>query len=92
MALELTVNAVAFGKDLKQLRLSRGLTLNMLVDLSGVSQPYLSNIENGKKGFPSPDTLRKLSRALEVPFIEMMIHAGHITESEVQEWISGSKN
>ena len=42
-----------FGAYLKKLRLSRGLTIKVLSDLSEVSMAYLSQMENGKRGIPS---------------------------------------
>jgi transcriptional regulator with XRE-family HTH domain len=74
------MDPVEFGAYLKQLRKAKGLTL---CEISEVSHPYMSQIENGKKGLPSPDIIRKLSTALGVTHIGMMIKAGHITEAEV---------
>lgn len=57
----------SFGTMLKQLRKERRLTLNQLSDQTGISQPYLSQIESDKKN-PSPVYLHKLSEVLEVPY------------------------
>lgn len=56
----MAVDALEFGHYLRGLRKARGLTLVDLNKASGVSQPYLSQIENGKAGgVPSPDILKK---------------------------------
>lgn len=71
-----------FGAYLKELRTSKGLTLTALGDLIGYSNPYLSQIENGKKkGMPSPDLLNKLSKPLGVPYSDLMLKAGYYDEA-----------
>lgn len=72
-----------FGSYLRSLRKSRQMTLINLCAISGVSHPYLSQIETGSKGIPSPQLIRKLSVALGCTYIGMMIKAGHLTEDEV---------
>lgn len=44
----------------------RGLTLQTLADTAGVSKPYVSQIESGKRTGTAA-TLKKLARALGVP-------------------------
>jgi len=44
----------------------RGLTLQALADAAGVSKPYVSQIEGGKRAGTAA-TLKKLARALQVP-------------------------
>jgi SOS regulatory protein LexA len=68
-----------FGLYLRQLRTSKKLSMKNLEDLSGVSNAYISNIENGKRGIPSPDVLKKLSGPLDVSYDELMEKAGHIS-------------
>lgn len=64
-------NALIFGQYLKQIRQNRGLTLVGLADLIGVSMPYLSLVENGKRGF-SLDLLEKLAETLKVPLFALL--------------------
>ena len=73
-----------FGRYLLELRKRKALTTRNLAALSGVSQSYISHVESGRKGIPSPDILKKLSTALEVPYIEMMDMAGLLPE-EIKE-------
>lgn len=49
---------------------------------SGVSNAYLSQIENGKRGVPSPEIIKKLSKALGSDYEELMLVAGHIEEKQ----------
>lgn len=69
-----------FGNFLKELRNKKGLTLTELAEKLGMSQPYLSQIENGKKGIPSPGVLGKLADPLGVTYIELMTKAGYMTK------------
>ncbi len=70
-----------FGDYFKNLRLDRKLSIRSLEKLSGVSNAYLSQIENGKRGIPSPEILKKLHEPLGVSYDELMEKAGHISAS-----------
>jgi transcriptional regulator with XRE-family HTH domain len=73
-----------FGKYLRELRKSAGYTLEELGNAIGLSKPYLSNIEHGRRGIPDPDILRKLADPLRVTGItydELMIKAGYVEEA-----------
>jgi transcriptional regulator with XRE-family HTH domain len=71
-----------FGQYLKDRRKLLRLTLVQLSEQSGVSQPYLSQIENGKVQFPSPTILKKLTTPLDVNFTSLMVRAGYFDELE----------
>lgn len=61
------------GETIKKLRVDSSLTIVDLSNMSGVSNPYISQIENGKF-MPSLEVLDKLSKTLGVPlwyFIEV---------------------
>lgn len=73
------------GKYLRSLRKARGLTLTELSAMSGVSHPYISQIENGKF-IPSPEILDKLSKPLGVTHAELMVKAGHV---KYEDWFHG---
>lgn len=72
------MSANEFGNHLRALRKSKSLTTRQVADLSGVSQSFISNLENGNRGIPSPEILQKLAAALEVPYLEMMEKAGYL--------------
>ena len=55
----------SLGRAIKVLRTSRGLERRQLAEQTGLSYPYLSEIENGKKQ-PSSKVLLQLAEALEV--------------------------
>lgn len=67
------------GAYLKQLRLDKNLTIRQLEKKSGVSNAYISQLENGKRGLPTPDVLKKLHEPLGVGYDELMEKAGYIS-------------
>lgn len=82
------MDADKFGKYLKSLRNEKNLTLTQLGKLAGYSNPYLSQIENGHKGIPSPETLEKLAPHLGISHTELMFKAGYISMEEVNKRFS----
>lgn len=76
-------NEFEFGSYIKVLRKNAKLTIRQLQDKSGVSNAYLSQIENGKRGLPTPEILMKIHGPLGVPYDELMEKAGYIS-SEIR--------
>jgi len=64
------VFAVAFGRQLRQIRTRLGLSQRDLCERDGMSNGYLSDLENGKRGV-SLYTLWQLSQALGVVWDEI---------------------
>jgi transcriptional regulator with XRE-family HTH domain len=78
-----------FGSYLKSVREQKRLSINQLALDSGISNAQISRIENGLRGIPKPETIRKLADALKVSYEEMMRQAGHMPEErmlEVPSW------
>lgn len=67
----------SFGTFLRSKRKQRGLTAVQLCELSGISQPYLSQLENDKIDNPSPEIMQKLAGALGIPFSDMLSARGY---------------
>ena len=57
------IKALNLGGQIKELRLKRGLTLQNMADLTGLSKPLLSQIENDVT-LPPIATLLKIAKAL----------------------------
>jgi len=55
----------AFGKKLKQIRKSKGLTQERLAELAGVHEKHISKLETGVY-FPTYNTLSKVLKALDI--------------------------
>jgi DNA-binding XRE family transcriptional regulator len=60
--IEVTEARIKGESMLRAWRKDRGLTLKQLAEKSGLSVPYLSQLENGQKE-PTIDTIKKLARA-----------------------------
>lgn len=73
-----------FYEQLKDMRKFKGFTIRELADRSGVSAAYISQLENGNRGVPSPDVLMKLSEGLNIPYTELMQIAGYLEKSSVE--------
>ncbi|MCA0362921.1 MAG: helix-turn-helix domain-containing protein [Bacteroidetes bacterium] len=56
-----------FGLKLKQLRQEKGMSLQELSNISGLSMSYINEIEKGKK-YPKADKIYALSDALQVDY------------------------
>ncbi|OIB04850.1 hypothetical protein AK95_14640 [Paenibacillus sp. LC231] len=72
-----------FGNYIRSLRKSRSLTLTDLAGLSGVHAAHISRIETGGREVPKPETIKRLSEALKVPYDELMIAAGYLDKNWV---------
>lgn len=72
-----------FGQYIRDIRLKKGFSIRQLEVYSGVSNSYISQLENGKKQSPSPDILKKLATALKVPYEEFLRKAGYINSPHV---------
>ncbi|MDT2703665.1 helix-turn-helix domain-containing protein [Enterococcus dongliensis] len=55
-----------FGEKLKELREAKGYGVNQLAMKSGVSSSQISRFENGSRKDPTLETVKKLSKALNV--------------------------
>jgi transcriptional regulator with XRE-family HTH domain len=67
------------GQHLRALRTSRNLTSRQAAELAGITQGYLSQIENGIY-VPSARTISKLARAYGIAEVELLLSAGIIKE------------
>ena len=65
------VGIQAFGRHLRLLRDARGFSQQALADYADVAKPTIQRIEKGQAA-ATLDILLSLSRALQVPFRELM--------------------
>ncbi|WP_068778207.1 helix-turn-helix domain-containing protein [Paenibacillus sp. GM2] len=78
--------AKKFGNYLRSLRKGKDMTLKQLSEATELTIGYLSNIENGRRGIPSPEILKKLADPLGVSYGELMFYAGYLNnESGISE-------
>ncbi|WP_073240236.1 helix-turn-helix domain-containing protein [Desulforamulus putei] len=74
-----------FGLFLKQLREKKEMTIRQLAMYANVSHGYLSQVERGERGTPSPEILSKLAGPLGVSYEELMTAAGYLNGSSTVE-------
>src|SRR5437762_11975779 len=60
------------GKKIRDLRFRRGLTVQQLAELSGLSKGFISQVENDRTS-PSLATLRDLARALDTTVAYLVV-------------------
>ncbi|MGG0177689.1 helix-turn-helix transcriptional regulator [Gottfriedia acidiceleris] len=77
-----------FAEFIRQLRLQKNLSIKCLATKANVSHSYISQIENGKRGIPSTEIIRKLAEPLGVPVIQLYQLAGYVPIDE-NDWIEG---
>jgi HTH-type transcriptional regulator, competence development regulator len=66
------------GQELQAARKMKKLSLREVETATGISNPYLSQLENDKIQKPSPQFLGKLSALYELDFQLMMEAAGYV--------------
>jgi transcriptional regulator with XRE-family HTH domain len=69
------------GEFIREQRRLRRLSLRKLSELSGISNPYLSQIERGLRR-PSAEILQQIARALPLPVETLYVRAGILEPSE----------
>ncbi|MDR6941347.1 helix-turn-helix domain-containing protein [Mucilaginibacter pocheonensis] len=70
------------GGLLKEARELRRLSLREVETQSGISNAYLSQLENDKIKKPSANTLYKLSGLFKIDFDDLMVTAGIVEKKE----------
>lgn len=66
------------GNRLREERKRKDLTLKEVGHRTGFTDSYISMLENGKiENTPKPETIKRLSVGLNVPFMELMNEAGY---------------
>jgi transcriptional regulator with XRE-family HTH domain len=74
-----------FGQYLRNLRNIACMSLSQVKREAKVSPTYLSQVESGQRGRPSPQFLEKLARCYRVPRDEMLRRAGYLGDQEREE-------
>jgi HTH-type transcriptional regulator, competence development regulator len=67
-----------FGEGLRTARELRNLSLRDVEDATGISNAYLSQLENGKIKKPSPHFLHKLAAVYDIGYELLMEAAGYV--------------
>lgn len=81
----------SLGKQIKRLRLRKGLSITKLAKKAEISKGYLSSIESHKTN-PSAHMIQKLAKALEVPVEQLLNIQVELLDPEWVELVSEAKN
>ena len=74
------------GELIRNERKLKGLSISKLAELTEVSQPYLSQIEIGKRN-PSYDIIHKIKRVLDLDFYLLSWASGLFTDAEYKDYL-----
>ncbi|MPM61271.1 HTH-type transcriptional repressor RghR [bioreactor metagenome] len=66
------------GVFIKEKRALREFSIRKLAELAGISHTEVKRIEDGVRKQPSPQVLRAIAEALNVPYDDIMTAAGYI--------------
>lgn len=69
---ELVVELMSTDSRIRTYRTYRGMSVSALAEAAGISQPYLSEIESGKKK-GSVDVLKRIATALRVELDDIVV-------------------
>lgn len=78
MAKKFGISVESLGEYLKEQRTANRLSLRQLAEATGVSNPYLSQIERGLRR-PSAEVLQSLAKALRVSAETLYVRAGMLS-------------
>lgn len=73
------------GSYLKGIRRQRRLTLRAVEERTGISNAYLSQLENDKISCPSPTVLHKLAKCFTISYERLMKLTGYPIEEGEQK-------
>jgi len=73
--------AKILGAQLRKVRLAKGKTLRQVEAQTGISNAYLSQLENGQVDNPSPQFLEKLAEAYGIDYPGLLRIAGYLKEA-----------
>ena len=72
-----------FGEYLRDLRAQRKQSVRGLAATAGIDSGTVTRLEQGGIHAPSPDTLKQLATALDVPLADLFVMAGYIMPQEL---------
>lgn len=75
MAKKFGISVESLGEYLREQRVANRLSLRQLADQTGVSNPYLSQIERGLRR-PSAEVLQQIAKALRISAETLYVRAG----------------
>lgn len=81
-----------FSAYLKERCRERGLSLHRLAVQADLNQIYFYQSVNKNKENPPPWVLRRVAPILDVPYVELLIRAGYLDESDLAEFTASRQS
>ena len=84
---------MTFGEFIKEKRLSKGINLRKLAELTGIAPSYLSDIEQGKRNAPAPEKMAKIIEILNLTeedvnlMNDLAAHAKETVAPDISEYV-----
>ncbi|MFN2466287.1 MAG: hypothetical protein ABR598_08500 [Candidatus Dormibacteria bacterium] len=75
-----------FSAYLKERCAARGLSLHRLAVQADLNQIYFYQSVNKNKENPPPWVLRRIAPLLDLPYVDLLMRAGYLTEAELAEY------
>jgi hypothetical protein len=82
---------VDFREYLKERCRERGISLHRLALLCDLNQIYFYQAINKNKENPPPWVLRRAAPHLGVGYTDLLIAAGYLRESDIEEWLAARR-
>lgn len=77
-----------FGNYIRKVRLDKGYSLRQVQRQSGISNAYISQLENASnKSMPKNSTIKKLAKGLRIPVERLLKVAGQNTSHDIYDEI-----
>ena len=73
------------GPEIRRRRMARGVSLREFARRIGVSAPFLSDLEAGRR-YPGPEVLARIAAELEAPLDELEAEDNRL-QPEVRRWV-----
>ena len=77
---------MGFKEYLRDRCKERGISLHRLALLCDLNQIYFYQSINKNKDNPPPWVLRRVAPHLGVPYVDLLIAAGYLTEDDLADW------
>jgi transcriptional regulator with XRE-family HTH domain len=75
----------ALGDFLRARREKAGLSMTQMAERLGISRPQLGRLERGESEHPTPTTLSKIARCLDVPLEDLYALAGVMLPTDLPD-------
>lgn len=75
---------IELGEYIRKVRTDKKLSLRKAAELTGISHPYLSQLETGSHKKPSAEKLEKIAEGLDIHFNYLSYLAGYISYPTIE--------